>query len=92
MSYFEKSHILSNYIKLPKGIEFTMHPERQEKLATCERNASIFYDIGNYVGRTFPYSELCKKLTALLKGALSGPRQFLTTESPLKMMKNTLIL
>ena len=29
-----------------------------------------------------------KKLISFLKGALSGLRQFLATESPLKMMKN----
>ena len=37
-----------------------------------------------------PKTQLCQFVT--LKGALSGLRQFLLTESPLKMMKNAFSL
>ena len=48
--------------------------------------------IGKTTAESNNFKSLCETLiSAMIKDALSGLRQFLATESPLKMMKNVFI-
>ena len=56
----------------------------------CSVKKAVFKNFANFTGKHPSWSlflikcEICE----IFKGALSGLRQFLATESPLKMMKN----